>query len=99
MSPQQDKLHRFFEKALERKAKQLRSKLTSLSASPLMRGYVYRVELPRVEAALARVHSGDYGRCLSCDEPISFERLRAIPEVLTCAACNTREQPSHWEMR
>lgn len=44
-------------------------------------------ELARVEAALKRIDSGDYGYCISCDEPIAEKRLRLDPAVPTCVDC------------
>jgi len=44
-------------------------------------------EFKLVEAALARIESGDYGICLRCDEPISSKRLAAIPWASRCIAC------------
>ena len=44
-------------------------------------------ELARVEAALARIDSGDYGFCIACDEPIPEKRLRLDPAIPTCVDC------------
>lgn len=44
-------------------------------------------ELARVDAALHRVETGDYGHCISCDEPIAKKRLRLDPAVPTCVDC------------
>lgn len=44
-------------------------------------------ELQAIDAALARIESGEYGICRSCDEPIEGDRLRAIPETPLCVAC------------
>jgi len=41
----------------------------------------------RIDAALRRVDAGTYGRCVECEEPIAFERLRALPFALRCTAC------------
>jgi DnaK suppressor protein len=41
----------------------------------------------RLAEALERLRSGDYGLCETCGEPIAPARLRAIPEVTTCVAC------------
>lgn len=41
----------------------------------------------RLSEALDRLRSGDYGTCQICGEAISAGRLRAIPEVTTCVAC------------
>ena len=46
----------------------------------------------RLAEALDRVRSGDYGVCEVCDEPIAPARLRAIPEVTTCVACQDAEE-------
>ena len=41
----------------------------------------------RIDAALRRVDAGTYGHCVGCEEPIAFERLRALPFALRCKAC------------
>ena len=57
----------------------------------------------RIDAALRRVDAGTYGRCVECEEPIAFERLRALPFALRCTSCEQsrervtrtrRERPS-----
>lgn len=47
-------------------------------------------ELARVDSALGRIASGDYGYCISCDEPIPEKRLRLDPAVPTCVDCAGR---------
>ncbi len=44
-------------------------------------------ELKRIEAALLRMDSGDYGYCLSCDEEIAGKRLASDPSVALCVDC------------
>lgn len=46
----------------------------------------------RLAEALERLRSGEYGVCEVCGEPISPARLRAIPEVTTCVACQDAEE-------
>lgn len=46
----------------------------------------------RLAEALDRVRSGEYGVCEVCGEPIAPARLRAIPEVTTCVACQDAEE-------
>jgi DnaK suppressor protein len=41
----------------------------------------------RVEAALERLASGDYGWCVRCGEAIASARLEADPAVPTCVTC------------
>lgn len=41
----------------------------------------------RIDAALRRVEAGTYGRCVECEDPIAFERLRALPFALRCTSC------------
>lgn len=38
-----------------------------------------RTQLLEIEYALARIENGTYGICEETEEPIEFERLRAIP--------------------
>lgn len=44
-------------------------------------------ELPRVDAALARIDAGDYGFCRHCDEAIPEGRLRIDPAATLCVGC------------
>ncbi|WP_238993532.1 TraR/DksA family transcriptional regulator [Nocardioides caldifontis] len=43
--------------------------------------------LREIDAALARVEDGRYGRCERCGEPIPEGRLEARPVARTCVAC------------
>ncbi|MFT4585705.1 MAG: DnaK suppressor protein [Gammaproteobacteria bacterium] len=45
------------------------------------------LELRAVEAALARVESGTFGRCVTCGEGIDAARLDALPFADSCVAC------------
>jgi DnaK suppressor protein len=47
-------------------------------------------ELAEVDAALARVRSGNYGECRDCGEPIAVARLSAYPTATRCLACQER---------
>ncbi|WP_034491943.1 TraR/DksA family transcriptional regulator [Afifella pfennigii] len=40
-----------------------------------------------LKSALARMEAGEYGFCLTCEEPIAIGRLRADPIVRSCLAC------------
>ena len=44
-------------------------------------------QLRLVNEALDRLDSGDYGICLSCEEPIPAKRLRAVPWARYCVPC------------
>ena len=44
-------------------------------------------ELQRIDAALRRIDSGDYGYCLVCDEPIDPRRLAIDPAATHCIRC------------
>jgi RNA polymerase-binding transcription factor DksA len=46
----------------------------------------------RLAEALERLRSGEYGICETCGDQIAAARLRAIPEVTTCVACQDREE-------
>jgi DnaK suppressor protein len=47
-------------------------------------------ELNRIDAALARIADGSYGRCVDCEDTIGLQRLRAYPSALRCASCQER---------
>jgi RNA polymerase-binding transcription factor DksA len=48
------------------------------------------VALHDVIAALHRMDTGSYGRCVECDEPIPLARLEVIPAVSECLPCRAR---------
>lgn len=43
--------------------------------------------LQRIEAALARIETGEFGWCGQCGEPIAPGRLALDPATLNCVAC------------
>jgi DnaK suppressor protein len=45
------------------------------------------IELRRIESALERVETGDYGYCLSCGEEIQPKRLEFDPATPVCIDC------------
>jgi RNA polymerase-binding transcription factor len=45
------------------------------------------VHLAAIDAALARVEAGTYGRCTECHQPIGAERLEALPSAALCIDC------------
>lgn len=44
-------------------------------------------EIIAINAALARLEDGTFGICISCDEPISDERLDIVPTAVKCKNC------------
>lgn len=46
-----------------------------------------KIELQRIDAALARVEAGDYGYCVTCGEEISSKRLALDPSTPLCIDC------------
>ncbi|GGQ15912.1 TraR/DksA family transcriptional regulator [Streptomyces mutabilis] len=46
-----------------------------------------RMVLADVEAALARLADGRYGRCHLCRRPVDRERLMIVPQARYCARC------------
>ena len=44
-------------------------------------------EVSLLRQALARIEKGSYGTCLECGEPISQERLEAVPYAPLCRNC------------
>jgi RNA polymerase-binding protein DksA len=48
--------------------------------------------LQEINSALTRMEAGTYGRCQNCGQPISPERLEAIPWATRCIDCKRREE-------
>lgn len=48
------------------------------------------VELRSIDQALHRIDHGNYGICVGCGDPVSHERLHAIPHTALCSGCATR---------
>lgn len=46
-----------------------------------------RTEIELIKQAIARIDNGQYGICQVCDEPISKERLEALPYSSMCIKC------------
>jgi DnaK suppressor protein len=44
-------------------------------------------QLARIEAALRRIESGDYGYCYVCGEEIDIRRLAVDPTMTRCIKC------------
>jgi DnaK suppressor protein len=50
--------------------------------------------LIRIDNALARIETGDYGLCSGCEKEISESRLRALPFAVRCTACEEKREAS-----
>lgn len=46
--------------------------------------------IKKIQRALERIETGDYGVCQSCGGSISLERLAALPYAASCIKCKTR---------
>ncbi len=47
------------------------------------------IELGRIDAALQRLDTGEYGECLACGEDIAPKRLELDPATPVCIGCAT----------
>ena len=45
------------------------------------------IALTRIDSALARIDSGDYGLCARCDDAIAPRRLQIDPAATLCIRC------------
>lgn len=48
--------------------------------------------LTQIDAAIARLDVGKYGRCVECEGTIAAQRLRALPFAVRCRACEERRE-------
>lgn len=46
-----------------------------------------KAQLTRIEGALRRIESGDFGFCFVCEEEIDLRRLEADPTLTRCTEC------------
>ena len=73
-----------------------------LSRMDAMQGQAMAVEmqrrreigLQRIEAALLRIKTGEYGLCTVCEEEIADRRLEIDPSVTLCIECAARRERS-----
>ncbi|MFQ5824026.1 MAG: TraR/DksA family transcriptional regulator [bacterium] len=48
--------------------------------------------LYHIDQALERIEQGTYGACQECGQPISRERLEAVPHARLCITCKSNEE-------
>jgi len=65
------------------------SRMDAMQAQAMSRetGRRRRQHLTEIDAALARIESGEYGACFECGELIHPGRLSADPAVRFCISC------------
>jgi len=51
-----------------------------------------RTEIEMIKQAIARIDNGQYGICQVCSEPISIERLKALPYSDMCIKCASKAE-------
>jgi len=51
-----------------------------------------RTQLRRVELALQRISTADFGICAVCEGPIGLKRLQAVPWATNCIACQEQSE-------
>jgi DnaK suppressor protein len=49
-----------------------------------------------IRGALTNLDRGTYGRCDSCGEPISPQRLAALPHTTLCIKCKTKAEKARY---
>lgn len=50
-------------------------------------GAAEQAEVRRIDAALGRIASGEYGDCMKCGNEIPAARLALLPDTPFCAQC------------
>jgi RNA polymerase-binding transcription factor DksA len=48
-----------------------------------------RSAIEEIDLAIARIHDGTYGQCVSCGARIPKERLKALPYAVLCVRCKS----------
>ena len=49
-------------------------------------------ELHLIDDALNRLHTGEYGYCVDCNNPISDRRLETFPYAARCIVCQEAQE-------
>ena len=49
-----------------------------------------QIELQKIDAALGRIESGEYGLCVRCEEEIALKRLEFDPATPLCIDCASK---------
>lgn len=52
-------------------------------------------ELREIDAARARMNSGEYAVCGHCGEPVAYERLMAYPIARLCVTCQQQREQTY----
>jgi len=52
-------------------------------------------EIRDIDAALLRIANKTYGRCITCEAPISLPRLQAYPTAKRCLRCQEVYERTH----
>ncbi|MEM7256378.1 MAG: TraR/DksA C4-type zinc finger protein [Pseudomonadota bacterium] len=70
------------------------SRMDALQGQAMQLETQRRVEqqIKRLNAALLRVDTDDFGYCKACEEPIAEARLEMNPAVLFCIACAEKKE-------
>ena len=55
-------------------------------------GNAARTEIEMIKQAIGRIDNGQYGICQVCGEPISKERLEALPYSNMCINCASKAE-------
>jgi DnaK suppressor protein len=51
-----------------------------------------RIQLRKVELALKRIFTGDFGICSACGGTIGLKRLQAVPWATNCVECQEQSE-------
>jgi RNA polymerase-binding transcription factor DksA len=51
--------------------------------------------IDEIDAALDRIDSGTYGRCVTCGSAVPLERLEVRPFAATCVSCQQGRSAGH----
>lgn len=51
-----------------------------------------RTQLRKVELALERISTGEFGICAACESAIGFKRLQAVPWANNCIECQEQSE-------
>lgn len=71
---------------------------SDLAATEISQSLVFKLRdrerqlLTKINQALQRIESGEFGVCVDCEEPIELNRLKARPVSTLCLHCKEMEE-------
>lgn len=93
LSQRVDRIHEHARNPLEADSSEQAAQLGNVQVVSALEAEAVE-QLAEIDAALQRLDTDQYGQCVSCGEPISPQRLQAMPASTQCLECAAAADPN-----